>query len=90
MADSVLFENKPWPSTPNDSQTLYVIYDHPKDFPDFYVLRRWHLYGGELLAEMLPRLGHTLEDIREHLPPGKVLADRRLFNTDPAILEIWR
>lgn len=68
---------------------MYVIYDDKtREYPGYFVLRRWFLYGRQELAEILPRLGYSLEDIREHLPPGKVRLERDIED-NPSIVEIW-
>lgn len=77
------------PPTPRQSAvTLYVIYDHPIDFPDEFVCRRWVLdrlmdEGREPFAR-----AKTLNAIRCQLPPGLFMM-HRWDHDDPAILEIW-
>lgn len=67
---------------------LYVIYDHPRDFPEEYVCRRWEL--DQLLDEGLDPFLHStsLEEIRRQLPPDLVKI-RPWGHDDPVILEIW-
>jgi len=64
---------------------LYVIYDHPSDYPWGFVCRVWQ---GEL-AEFTPfAIARTLEEIRRRLPPGMVCLGR-YEQDDPAIREVW-
>jgi hypothetical protein len=64
---------------------LYVIYDHPRDFPEEFVCRVWY---GEI-AELSPfATAGSLKEIREALPPGKVNLGR-YDQDDPAICEVW-
>jgi len=65
--------------------SLYVIYDHPSDYPQDFVCRVWQ---GEL-AEFRPfAVARTLEEIRQRLPPGMVCLGR-YEQDDPAIREVW-
>jgi hypothetical protein len=65
--------------------TIWVVYDHPLDWPDHYVARRW---DGELPTEDLV-VTFDLELLREHLADkGLARLDRRR-NDDPVILETW-
>lgn len=70
---------------------IYTIYDHPKDYPDKYVLRRW-------LCDKLPPvfderfifLSDSLDTIREFLAFDLHLINlHRGENDDPAIIESW-
>ena len=64
---------------------LYVIYDHPRDFPNSWVCRLWY---GET-AELSPyAVAGTLEQIREALPAG-VTNLGRYEQDDPCIHEVW-
>lgn len=67
------------------SPTLYVIYDHPRDFPNSFVCRIFH---GEL-PEALPLIvASKLEDIYAILPPGLTNIGREPED-DPVIREVW-
>lgn len=88
MSDSRLFEKHPWPNPPEESTTFFVIYEKPIDHPDLFVVRRWFIYGGNQYAEHVPRLAHTLEDAREHVPEGRIRLER--FPGDAThIKEVW-
>jgi len=69
---------------PTEMPSLYVIYDHPRDFPDHWVVRVWH---GEI-----PRgdgvLFDSLEEARASLPPGATNLHREPGD-DSAIAECW-
>lgn len=69
--------------------TQWVIYDHPLDYPDHYVVRRWKvLENGELVPDQDCFLAKTLEDARSLVPRGFWWFGR-CTNDDPAILEVW-
>lgn len=79
--------------------TLYVIYDHPLDYPDKWVvrpqivLRRPGTGGSEVSAQEVVEFGRamgadSLEEARLLIPPG--LANiGRMANDDPKIHEVW-
>lgn len=65
---------------------LWVIYDHPDDFPSTkpFVARRHD--GTTPTLDFV--WGETLEDVRRKLPPGLSRMDR-LAEDDPKIVEVW-
>jgi hypothetical protein len=69
----------------------YVIYDHPKDFPNEYVCRRWIILPGEVIPdEKFFMASKDLTTIRDFLQINMGLACiPRHANDDPVILEIW-
>lgn len=68
---------------------MFVIYDHPKDFPDNFVVRRWLVTGKEQVAALRPHaVVATLEEARASLPAGMNGIGRR-SDDDPVIAEVW-
>lgn len=69
----------------------WVIYDHPRDFPEHYVVRCWVIGPGS--AEVLPDvwLRSDLDGAREviagNFPSGYRLP--RSERDDPTIVEVW-
>ena len=74
----------------NDIVEMFVVYDHPKDFPNHFVLRRWWIDGK--LPDGTPtqdyRTADSLEAIRE-LVPWECVCLRRNEGDDPSIVETW-
>ena len=73
------------------TETLYqyVVYDHPSDFPDKFVVRLWTVTPkGELLPTDIHSTHDTLDEARETIP-CEYLRLPRCLNDDPNILEIW-
>lgn len=68
----------------------YCIYDHPSDYPDYFVMRRWDIISGNL--DPVPhtdyRLAKTLEEIRSWVPKGYHCLPR-MRGDDPCIIETW-
>ncbi len=70
---------------------MFVIYNHPKDWPDHYVARRWFVFPGEEepRTELAPFAADmSLDRLRLKLPPGLVML-ARCDGDDPVILETW-
>jgi len=67
----------------------YVIYDHPKDFPDKFVVRKWIIKkNGILEFDTGVFVADTLEEAREFIPFG--FTPMPVFqDDDPAIAEVW-
>lgn len=67
----------------------YVIYDHPADFPDHWVVRRWAIGRGTLVPDPEPLgVANTLEAARWLLPEGLMLMPNP-GETEPTIVEVW-
>jgi hypothetical protein len=65
----------------------FVIYQHPLDYPNGYVVREWHLSAGKVLAGE-GRTAQSLEDARKLIPADT----RRIQGQDPHepnIVEVW-
>lgn len=68
---------------------VWVIYDHPRDYPDKFVLRKQTVFGtGEIVPNEKCHTANTLEEVRKFLPEGLCRLDRFAAD-DPAILETW-
>lgn len=76
----------------DDVVEVYAIYDHPRDYPDEFVARRWRIRRGldMALADLGPPniRGETLNEVRRQLPAGLVRLGR-LPDDDPVIVETW-
>lgn len=67
---------------------IWTIYDHPKDFPDGYVVRLWHV-GPDGLERSTEAYGRaTLEEARAMVPEGLYRMPAETAD-DEAILESW-
>lgn len=70
--------------TPAEPLSLYVIYDHPRDYPDSFVVRRWELDAQKEVVGTAP----TLEAARKLVPPDLYNLGRH-EGDDPNIVEVW-
>jgi hypothetical protein len=75
--------------TPHLVMSQWVIYDHPRDFPDKYMMRRWEIREpGVMQMTDDIALANTLEEIRLSVPPGLFCLER-FKDDDPCIVEVW-
>ncbi len=63
---------------------IWVIYDHPIDFPNEFVARKFIDDKPTVDVIVMP----TLEEVRMMLPDGLVKMDRSPVD-DPKIVETW-
>lgn len=67
---------------------MWVVYDHPADYPDHYVVRTWATDGtGNAFADPDVRLADSLEEVRACFPEHVRLP--RQEDDDPAIVEVY-
>jgi hypothetical protein len=75
----------------DDDLPMYVIYQHPSDFPDEFVCRRQFAGRGIVTVEReLFARGPSLDSVRGQLPHGLGLfCLGRSPQDDPCIAEVW-
>jgi len=66
----------------------WVVYEHPRDYPEQYVLRRWIIAKGMIIATHDVVLADSLEEIRKAVPAGLYCLPR-FAEDDPCIVESW-
>ncbi len=72
-----------------DSLSMWVLYDHPRDYPDEFVARLWLVAaGGVLVATDDTHTAGTLDGLRAKLPRGLACVTRRP-DDDPKVIEVW-
>lgn len=74
-----------------ESLSIYTVYDHPLDYPDSYVVRRWNVVGEDVVPDLKVLIvSKDLETIREMLvvQMGLTLIPRMLID-DSKILETY-
>jgi hypothetical protein len=68
---------------------IWVIYDRPKDYPIYFVLRRWFVGSdGQQRPEGRALLANTLDEARAYVPYGLCCLARDPSD-DPKIVETW-
>ncbi len=67
---------------------MFVVYKHPKDFPEDYVIRLWIIDAEGPKATTQYFTAKTLWEVRRFVPAGRVQLDRRP-DDEPQIVEVW-
>jgi hypothetical protein len=68
----------------NTAKEFFVIYDHPKECPDYYVVRLWRNCQPTEMTFLSP----TLDGARRAIPRGRIPLARNPKD-DPVIVETW-
>lgn len=71
--------------------TMWTVYDHPSDFPDCFVARKWEIHAGEPRATDEVMTEPELIQLRERIVLETGCTDKieRSPHDDPKILEVW-
>lgn len=69
---------------------MWVIYERPRDFPNFFVVRRWFIRSdnGRLDPDRIALLANTLREARACIPEG-LYRQPRFDGDDEKIVETW-
>lgn len=71
-----------------DALPMWIVYDHPSDYPDGFIARLHMIArGGPIITDETLE-GGTLEDVREQIPYGLTCMTRS-EDDDPVIVETW-
>jgi hypothetical protein len=69
--------------------TGWSVYKRPKDYPDFFVARRWEIrHGGDIVMTDNIIIAENLRSLRGLLPLGLTRLTREP-DDDPCIVEVW-
>lgn len=71
-----------------DALHQYVIYRHPLDFPNHFVVREWLIDRDGFRPAPIACLCSTLEEARDSVPGAPWRRDR-YPEDDPCIVETW-
>jgi len=73
---------------PEGAMVVWVIYDHPRDYPHGFVLRPQFAVSGEVRACPQAWYARSADELRSILPHGVTYLPRQPQD-DVAILETW-
>jgi len=77
------------PDMPDQSLSIWTVYDHPTDFPTEFVARRHKVRpGSEPVATTDLVHGESLAAVRTQIPRGLTRLPRNPHD-DPCIVEVW-
>jgi hypothetical protein len=69
---------------------VWVIFDHPRDYPDAFVLRRQTVFpDGTIVNDPVCVTATSIERVRARLPRGVVQVQWPGQDPDPVIVEAW-
>jgi hypothetical protein len=68
---------------------MWVIYDHPKDFPNCFVARRWEVSRAKTEATDRYTTAETIEELREIFQRQGLYRIPRAAVDDEKIVETW-
>jgi hypothetical protein len=72
-----------------DHLSIWTIYDHPSDFPDGFIARRWEITGnGEEKTDDVVK-AVELKSLQEHFAMRGLYRMPRYDEDDPVIVECW-
>lgn len=80
-------DSAPQPRRTN-ALSMWVIYNHPSDYPNSYVVREWVIEAGHAKPCGRWFVRDTIEECRDALPPGLVNIGRQPED-EPQIMEVW-
>lgn len=70
---------------------MWAVYDHPSDFPNVFIARRWDVYADRVEATTSVMTEPVLVHLRERLVT-EAYCMQKLARTpwdDPTIIEVW-
>lgn len=68
---------------------MWIVYDHPRDFPDSFVARLWQTSARGVEATDTLIVSRDLDRIREKFAGNGLVRMMRDENDDPCIVEVW-
>jgi hypothetical protein len=69
---------------------MYVVYDHPKDYPEHFVCRRWDVVEGGSTATDDTIVSLEYQPIADAMMKfGLTKLYRCPVDDDPSIMEVW-
>ena len=69
--------------------TQYVIYDHPADHPEYFVVRPWDIGKAGAIPRKAAGLFVTLDSARAYCEQFGMVRLERSPGDDPKIIEVW-
>lgn len=73
---------------PRIEMSQWVVYERPRDYPNKFVLRRWDIRAGSMIATDDLQTADSLAAIRKAVPAG-LYRLKRFEEDDPCIVEVW-
>ncbi|MFL1449166.1 hypothetical protein ACI77O_12295 [Pseudomonas tritici] len=71
----------------DEQYSIWVVYDHPIEYPDKFVGRRWEVKPEHGPTEDI-LLADSVDALRQQLPAGLIRLPRNVAD-NPSIVETW-
>jgi hypothetical protein len=68
---------------------IFVVYDHPLDYPEHFAVRVHHVNGGRTIRGEKVEIFDTVEEARAYAGDCGRVRIRRDPDDDPKIVETW-
>lgn len=68
---------------------MWVVYDHPRDFPAEYVARLWMIGSGQVVPRDQVLTSRSLSLLRGEMAARGLTVIPRFEGDDPGIVEVW-
>lgn len=68
--------------------SVWTVFDHPTDYPEVFIARKWLLVSGVAVATSETVTGPTLQSVRDQIPAG-LHCFARSPEDDVYIVESW-
>lgn len=88
-ASRLLDATEPPPMTGRDALRVWTIYDHPRDFPDYFVAREWLINRGESFPSGNVAASNSLDALRAMMMKTGLVCLGREPGDDALIIETW-
>lgn len=74
-----------------DQQALdmWIVYDHPRDWPEYFIARRWSVGKGGMRAHGDLLMHKEIATLRHELQHRGLYRLERSEEDDPVIMEVW-
>lgn len=72
-----------------DFLSMWTVYDHPTDYPEGFIARRWAIGKGTMTATAEVMLSADLDGIRDAMTGLGLTPLPRQDGDDPCIVETW-
>lgn len=69
--------------------SMWVVYDHPRDYPNSFIARRWIADANRITATEDIAKAATIEALQLHFRKQGLVKINRSPTDDPKIVETW-
>jgi hypothetical protein len=78
-----------WDTAQRGALSMWTVYDHPRDFPDGFVARRFEVRKGEPVVTKDAITANGLQPLRTAFERAGLTVIARFEGDEPQIVETW-